>query len=228
MRTSKSFQSVCACRIFPVLVFLVSSLLHLPNAWATTPASISLDRGTILSGDTVTVSGAALPANSSILLWLDTNGNAKLDPEEPIFSYPVRTDATGAIASQQWTMTDVPAGAFFVQAGVCTDAPAAGLCYGTPGIAQIALTVTMGVSASKFGSGNTVAITGYGFSPSASVTVWYDTDPNGVFSSAIASATRSSDANGAFSASMVVSGGPGDYYIHAEPFKAATATIPVN
>lgn len=211
-----------------LLYFVVCSFSSRPNASAMTPASLTISSNTILSGDTLTISGAGLPMNSSVLLWLDTNGNGQFDPEEPSFPMPLLTDSAGAIQNQQWTMTDVPAGALSVQAGICNDAPAAGLCYGTTGLAQAPLTVTMGLSSSKFGSGNTVTVTGYGFPASGSVNVWYDKEPNGMLAAGDVSASPATDSNGAFSTSLIVSGNPGDYFIHVGTTAAAAATLPVN
>lgn len=211
-----------------LLLYFTCSFTSRQDASATTPASLTVTPNTILSGDTVTISGAGLPMNTSILLWFDTNGNGQFDPEEPSFPMPLLTDSTGAIQNQQWTMTDIPAGALSIEAGICKDAPAAGLCYGTTGIAQAPITVTMGLSSSKFGSGNSVTITGYGFPASGSVNVWYDQDPNGRLASGDVSASPATDSQGAFSTSLIVSGNPGDYFVHVGPTSAATATLPVN
>jgi len=197
------------------------------HASATTPASLTLSRNTILSGDTVVISGSGLAANSSILLWLDLNGNGQLDPDEPTLSVPFSTDASGAIPPQIWVMNDVPAGALFISAGVCQYAPAAGLCYGTVAVAQAPLTVTMGLSSSQFGSGNKVTVTGYAFPPSSNVNVWYDQNADGALVAGDVSTSPATDAQGAFSTSFVVSGNPGSYFIHAGPSLSPTQTIPV-
>ena len=213
----------------PVLLlnFLVLFLVAWRPALATTPTQLTVSPSTILSGDTVTISGVGLPANAPILIWLDTNGNGQFDPEEPLFPQPLLSDASGSIQNQQWIMTDVPAGAMLIQAGTCKDAPAAGLCYGTTGIAQAALTITMGLSSSKFGGGNSVTVTGFGFPASGNVNVWYDRDPNGSLVSGDVSKSASTDSNGAFSTSLIVNGDPGNYFMHVGPGSSPTSTLPV-
>lgn len=215
-------------RALVIIFFLVCSLLILPNASASTPASLTVSPGSILSGGSVNFSGSGFPANSSIMLWLDANGNGQLDPEEAAFPQPIKSDANGLVASQTWNLVDVPAGLYFIQAGVCPAAPVQGLCFGTTGVAQTQLTITFGVSHSQFGSGSTLQVTGYGFQPNAVANVWYDADPNGPLSGASASASPSTDANGAFSASLLVKGNPGNYYIHAGASTSPTATLLVN
>ena len=210
----------------PPILALIAGLLLTGHSFAQ-PASISVNPSTTFSGSVVTVSGSGFPAHASTVLWLDTNGNGQLDPEEPVFQIPLLADATGTMPNAVWTLQDVPAGSFFIQAGICSKAAA--LCTGTTGVAQAALTVKLGVSHSKFGSGTTVAVTGFGFSPNTPVNVWYDNNLNGVFNGGNTSASPSTDANGAFATDLLVNGHPGNYFIHAaDTSTAATFSIPVN
>jgi hypothetical protein len=121
-------------------------------------------------------------------------------------------------------MTDVAAGAFSIQAGVCS-APDVGLCFGTTSVAHAQVTITLGISHHKFGSGTHVAVTGYGFPPSASVNVWYDSNLNGAFPGGGTPASPPTDQNGAFSTTILVQASPGTYYIHAGPGTTPTASI---
>jgi len=172
------------------------------------------------------VSGTGFPANSTVVLWLDTITNGRLDSGEPAFPLPIQTDGTGAVPNTAWTMTDVPAGAFLIQAGVCS-APAVGLCFGTVGASQTPVTVTLGLSHSRFGSGTHVAVTGYGFPSNASVNVWFDNIPAGILVAGDTLASPPTDQNGAFSATLLVAASPGTYYIHASPGTVPSSSIPV-
>src|SRR5262249_55089797 len=102
-----------------------------------------------------------------------------------------------------------------------------GLCAGTVGVAQTQLTVTFGISRSRFGSGTTVAVTGFGFSPNATVNVWYDQSLNGTFPGK-ASISPPTDSNGAFSTSLVVKGDPGPSFIHAGISTTPVSSLQVN
>jgi hypothetical protein len=234
------------------LVFLFSApaLLCTPMASAQTisaqgPNAVSPT--TFLSEDSVTVSGIGFPANSTIVLWLDTNGNGQFDSGEPAFPLTVQTDGAGTFPAAgsavcpppqgqtqpvcSWKMSDVPAGGpssplggLYIRAGICSE-PAPGLCFGTTGVAKTQVTVNLGISHSRFGSGTTVVVTGYGFSASAIVNVWYDGNVNGTLAVGDTVATPSTDSNGAFSTSLLVSGSPGTYFIHASD---SPATIPLD
>jgi hypothetical protein len=181
------------------------------------------------SGDTVTVSGSGFPVSTGIVLWLDINGNGQFDPGEPtpIPPFAIQTKGDGTL-SASFPMNDVPAGLFLIQAGICAS-PDVGLCFGATAIANIQVTITLGVSTSRFGSGTHVAVTGYGFPPNSSVNVWYDSDLNGVFAGGGASTT--SDQNGAFSLSgsnkLLVQASPGKYFIHAGVGTIPSASIRV-
>jgi hypothetical protein len=163
------------------------------------------------------------------MVWLDTDGNGQLDPEEPALPIAITTDASGVLPITPWVLTDVPAGAFSIYAGSCPDAPTVGLCAGkTAHIAQVQLTINLGVNHSTFGSGTTVSVTGFEFTPGSSVNVWYDRDPTGGLSGAIASKFPATDSSGAFSTPLLVSGDPGDYFIHAGPSGTPQYSIKVN
>ena len=180
----------------------------------------------ILSGDSVTVCGTGFPASTGIVVWLNTFGIGLFEPEEPVFPLPIQTDAAGNLPSAPWSLTDVPAGLFNIQAAVCP-APAVGLCFGATQIAQTQITIMMGISHSKFGSGTHVAVTGYGFPPSSSVNVWFDSSLNGTPVGGDTQASPPTDQNGAFSTTLLMQASPGNYYIHAGPGATATASIPV-
>lgn len=227
-----------------VFLFSTSALLPMPKASAQT---ITVSPTSFLSEDPVTVSGIGFPGNSTIVLWLDTNGNGQFDSGEPAFPFTVQTDGAGAFPAAgsmvcpppqgqtqpvcSWKMSDVPAGGpssppggLYIQAGICSE-PAPGLCFGTTGVAKTQVTVTLGISHSDFGSGTTVVVTGYGFSSNATVNVWYDGNMNGTLAVGDTIATPSTDPNGAFSTSLLVSGSPGNYFIHASD---SPATIPLH
>jgi len=213
------------------LVSLFSALLLLfPRiASAATPPSLAVNPTTVLSGDSVIVSGTGFPPKTRLMIWLDTNGNGLLDPNKPFLKLPIIiTDASGAVAITPWVLTDVPAGRFSVYAGSCPDAPAVALCVGnTLTLAQTQLTVNLGVNYSTFGSGTTVSVTGFGFAP-GTVFVWYDRNPTGPLGGSVGSTFSVADANGAFSSSLPVKGDPGDYFIHAGSSTMAEHSLKVN
>lgn len=204
-------------------VVLAAAVLLLPGRAAAQSASapapsLNVYPVQFLSGDSVTVSGAGFQPNSNIVLWLDTNGNGQFDSGEPtpIPPFPIQTDASGNLPSTSWTMKDVPAGLFFIRAGVCSQ-PDVGLCFGTASVASFQVTITLGLSDSKFGGGTHVAVTGYGFSPNSTVNVWYDSDPFGVFTGGTTTASPTTDQNGAFSSTLQFNASPGRYFVHATP-----------
>ena len=212
-----------------LLALFVALSLFAPIAVpAAAPPSLSVSTSSVQSGDVVFISGTGFPANAPIIVWLDTNGNGQVDEDEPVFPIPVQSDALGAFPPLPWVLVDVHAGAFQMLAGTCSHAPAVGLCTGTGTTltAQTSLTVTMGLSHSKFGGGTTVTVSGFGFSPSSIINVWYDQNPNGTLAGGGTSAA--SDANGAFSASLVVTGFPGGYFMHASPSSTPAGTIPMH
>jgi hypothetical protein len=181
----------------------------------------------ILSGDSVTVCGTGFPANTGIVVWLNTDGIGLFEAEEPVFPLPIQTDTGGNLPSTQWTLTDVPAGPFFIQAATCSY-PAVGLCFGATSIARTQVTITMGISHSKFGSGTHVAVTGYGFPPSSSVNVWFDGSLDGTLAGGDTQASPPTDPNGAFSTTLLVAASPGTYYIHAGPGAIPTSSIKID
>lgn len=87
---------------------------------------------------------------------------------------------------------------------------------------------TLGVSDTSFGSGNKVVVTGSGFPASVGVSVWYDQDPQGLLNHAIASVSATTGPTGAISTSIVVSGSPGSYFIHAGQNTTALVTTGVS
>lgn len=209
-------------RILSLAVFAAAVLLLPHKAAAQSgPPSLSAVRKSdnsvqFLSGDTITVSGTGFQAKTGFVVWLDLDGNGQFDPGEPtpIPPVPIPTDASGNLQSVDWTVTDVPAGLLFIRAGVCSS-PDVGLCFKTKAVASAQVTITMGLSSSQFGSGEHLAVTGYGFSPDASINVWFDASLNGSFPGAGASAAPATDQNGAFSTTLLVKASPGNYYIHA-------------
>ena len=216
--------------VFAAAVLLLPTRGAAQSAPAPAP-SLSASPVQFLSGDTVMVSGAGFQPNSSIVLWLDLNGNGQFDSGEPtsIPPFPIQTDAAGNLKSTSWTMKDVPAGLFFIQAGVCAQ-PDVGLCFGATSVASFQVTIALGLDHSEFGSGTHVTVTGYGFPPNASVNVWYDSNLNGAFPGAGATPPLATDQNGAFSTGqqpLQVNASPGTYYIHASPSMVPTSSIPI-
>lgn len=208
-------------RMVRLAVFVLAFLVLPASVRAIATLSVSTGRNPALSGDVAHISGAGFPARASLMLWLDT-GNGQLDVGEPVFARPIQTDDAGLLPETDWRLDDVPAGLFVIQAGTCQFAPAVRPCVGTVGLAQAQLTIKFGISRHKFGSGTTVQVTGYGFSSNDTVDVWYDNNPHGVLSGASGSKSPTTDANGAFSADLTVSGRPGTYYIHA-----SSSTLPI-
>jgi MBG domain (YGX type) len=212
-----------------LFAFAAALLFSLSPVSATTPASLTVNPTTILSGDPVVVSGTGFPPNTPLMVWLDTNGNGDLDIEEPFISLSLVTDANGDLHVTPWVLTGVPAGSLTVYAGSCSDAPGVLLCVGhTSNLAQTQLTVNLGVNYSTFGSGTTVSVTGIGFAAGSNVNVWYDSDPNGALAGAMGSKSDSANSTGAVSIPLKVNGNPGDYFIHAGASNTAQYSIKVN
>jgi hypothetical protein len=206
------------------LLFFAAALL--PAAHALIP-SVTVSPTTFNSGDRLQVSLSGL-ANANVLFWLDTDSNGHLDPEEPFYQFPTQTDDTGAVPTFTWTLPDIPAGQYFLRVGICSAAPVAGLCYGTPGLAEALVTVNLGLSTSKFGSGSTLTVTGFAFPANSGVHVWFDKNSAGIFSSAMASVSPSTDSAGAFSVPFALTASPGDYFLHSGASSSADFSVPVH
>lgn len=218
-------------------VFLWCTLLA--TALLLFPASVAAQSGSptltvtestpqFVSGDKLTISGTGFAPSTGVVLWLDTNGNGQFDSGEPtpIPPVPIQTDSGGNLPATAWTLDDVPAGSFSIQAGVCAQ-PDVGLCFGAASVANAQVTITMGLSTSKFGSGTHVKVTGFGFTTSPAVNVWFDGLPDGTLAAGDTTTSAPTDTNGAFSTSLLVAAAPGTYYIHAGPSSTPTASIPV-
>src|SRR5438128_8730154 len=84
------------CRAGLVFLFSAAALLSMPNTSATASPFITVTlpdpNKPFLSGQTVTVSGTGFDPGASIILWLDTNSNGRLDDGEPSFPLPIHTD----------------------------------------------------------------------------------------------------------------------------------------
>src|SRR5882724_9879564 len=222
-------------RISCTSLVITFALLSVPKAQAQAPTIIATPT-TTQSESKVDVSGTGL-ADETVVLWLDTNGNGQLDVGEstPITTYIA--DSNGSLPSDAgWQLHDVPAGSFFLHAGFCTQ-PLPGLCFGATSVASTPITVNLGVSTHKFGSGTTVTVTGFGLSPNATANVWFDGNQNGdmnacdgILPSAACSTTVATDASGAFSTPLRVNGMPGGLFIHASNAPATTPlfTVPVS
>jgi hypothetical protein len=79
-----------------------------------------------------------------------------------------------------------------------------------------ALAQSLTVDHKRFGSGQTVTVSGTGFPPGASVTVWFDSDGNGVLNGGETPVMAGVDARGAFSGAKVLAvASPGDYALRA-------------
>jgi hypothetical protein len=216
------------------LVF-TSALICVSKAQAQAP-TIIVTPTTLQSESKVAVTGTGL-ADETIVLWLDTNGNGQLDVGE---STPIATfvaDSNGSLPIDAgWQLHDVPAGSFAIDAGFCAQ-PLPGLCFGATSIASTPITVNLGVSTHSFGSGTTVTVTGFGFSPNATANVWFDGNLSGdmsacdgILPSSACSTAVTTDARGAFSTPLRVNGMPGDHYIHASNAPATTPlfTVPIS
>jgi hypothetical protein len=200
-------------------------------------------------GGTVIVSGTGFPANSIVIVWVDTNGNGMLDLEEPAVSgvaegdgsfCPLPPNANGNESCKTPWIQNVPAGSYSILAGNCRNS-FPGSCVGTTNLlsAPTALTILFSTlaspSGSHFGSGTHPNVTGYHFPANININVWYDNQPNGQLAAGDTSVTAATDQNGAFStgsklqlSKFQVSGAPGDYYVHAGPSTTPLFTAPIH
>src|SRR5260221_1901701 len=206
-------------------------------------------------GGVVTVSATGFPANKPIQVWFDTNHNGLFDANEsttlaPIGGPPnvntVMSDGAGAFTSTFNFSADVAAGSYAILAGLCDPAPPADACFGISGTATAPVTITFGVSHSRFGSGSMVTVTGIGFPVSTGISVWYDTNPTGSLTAGSSSVSVTTDGSGAFSTPLLVDAAPaidslfalltghagvatlGTFFIHAGPSTTPQQTLAVD
>lgn len=214
-----------------------AALVLVPMASADTP-SITITPSvmkTLESNASVKVSGSGFPLYKPVVIWFDTNGNGQLDDEEP--AVVLASSLLGAFNDAPLALTDVPAGVHRIQAGVCPGTtpppsaePAAGLCLGTAGAASAQFELDFSVVPTKFGSGTTVTVTGYGsqiFPPNASVTVWFDANNNSILDAGETSVSANTNGDGGFTAPLLVKGAPGKYSVAAKPPASAAVTLPM-
>jgi hypothetical protein len=232
---------VGTCPVLTVDKTTVNAGLNRPNPF----------EGTFTPAGTLTFSGTGFPASTLLTLWLDANGDGKLDAQEPfLLQFPVGTlpqltDAAGNLApTARGFVADVAAGTYSIYASDVTACPN-GACTAADAFAVATIKVSMGISHSKFGSGSTLMVSGVGFPVSTSLNVWYDNNPSGTFTSMHNTVAVTTDSTGAFSTKLVVNGSPtpdalwdaltgqnavsimGDFFIHAGPSTAPLQTVQV-
>jgi hypothetical protein len=99
------------------IVLLV--LMSVPVASAVNPPSISAAPSTFTSGATVTVSGSYFPTGT-VKVWLDLNGNGKLDGAEP---YTTASPSSGSF-SADLAVGEISVGSYVIDAGSGTSSEA--------------------------------------------------------------------------------------------------------
>lgn len=203
------------------------------------PAASCVSPSTFGGGSTTTITGTGFPPGKIIAVWLDTNGNGQLDTNEtdPLAAREPFTQTTsdgGGGFSAPLLVRGVAAGSYAIQAGVCpiqdptAPVPCALPGHVTTGIALTPVVVDIAVSTSRFGSGSTVTVTGSGFSHSAQINVWFDSNDDATLDSGDTSASVNTAADGSFSTQLVAKGQPGLYRFDAGPASTATASTAVD
>lgn len=191
----------------------------------------------------VTVHGTGFDPTKGLAfaVWLERNGDVTLDSTEPRAT-PSKSTFTGTPGTFDVTfsVSDVPAGAYSIQAGYCEDINS-DTCYdvstatSTTGIASTPVIITFATSPTRFGPGTTVTVTGYGFAAGSVNVVWFDGHNDGVADADDAQMPVTVGASGDFTASLFVVGpcglgvcDPGQYKILAGSSTKAIAEAPVD
>jgi len=207
--------------VVTALVLGADSPLVAPKAYAAgpsvsttacAPVQFCVNASTFGTGSIVTVAGSGFGAVASVIVWLDSNGNAQFDSKEP--SVQLTTDASGNF-SAGLAISEVAAGAYRIQAGTVRNP--------TTGEASVQVTVNLSASPIRFGSGSTITVTGFGFAPGSSLNVWWDTNNDTTLDSNDTSVSVTTGPLGNFSTPIKSLGSPGAHHFNAGPGSSATA-----
>jgi hypothetical protein len=207
--------------VVTALVLGADSPLVAPKAYAAgpsvsitacAPVQFCVNASTFGTGSIVTVAGSGFGAGTSVIVWLDTNGNARFDNKEP--SVEFLTDGSGNF-SAGLEINEVPVGAYMIQAGTVHNP--------TVGEASVPVTVDLSANPTRFGSGSFVTVTGYGFTPMSPLNVWFDRDNDATLDASDNSVSVTTGPQGNFSTLIQALGDPGLWRFNAGPSSSATA-----
>lgn len=190
------------------------------------PAAVCASNTRFGAGALLTIAGSGFASNAIVAAWIDKNGNGLLDTDEPMAQST--TDGSGAF-SVSLLVANVAAGSYTIEAGTCADqsptstSPCRTVGAPTVGTASTPVVVDLSAEPYRVGSGSTITITGVGFSPSASLNVWFDTNSNSILDAGEPTASVVTAADGSFSTPIKVLGQPGSYLVGAGPSTSALA-----
>ena len=114
-----------AASFFALLIMVFS----VTRVFAAIPPTLTANPNVFGNGTTVMVSGSGFTSGNSVKIWLDTNGNGKLDNGEPSTSATVAGD--GTFTNAPLLVTGVANGVYSIDSGPSTG-----------DIAQVSVTVT--------------------------------------------------------------------------------------
>jgi hypothetical protein len=169
-------------------------------------------------GTVVTITGSGFTAITGGVIYFDTDGNGAFTAGEPLTA--VVTDTAGVIpAGTTITVpTTVAAGAY----NIIVDIPFGGAVEATLGFTVLAPTLV--VSPLQGVPGETLTITGVGYTVGTLYTVYFDTNGNDAWDAGETSVAAGISAAGALTATLTVPVvTPGAYFVRSDLTAALTA-----
>jgi hypothetical protein len=144
---------------------------------------------------TVTITGSGFASSASGVVWFDTNNNGAVDAGEP--SASVTASPLGTFTATL-TIPTVAGGLYYIRADVPSGGAVEAFATFTVISPAITLTPTSGPP------GTSISISGTNFLAGASGFVWFDIDGDSIVDPGEPSATITTDATGAFTATLTV------------------------
>lgn len=152
----------------------------------------SPDRGPV--GTTATISGSGFPAQASVNVWFDSNGNEALDAGE--ISQSLTTNALGDFAAIL-TAPEIESGGYRMFA---MNVPS-----GTPKHSVLFIVDRQTIVNPRVGPvGTILTVSGSGYKMGASGVVWFETNNNGVLDQGEPSQTVSTGSTSSFTTTLTV------------------------
>jgi hypothetical protein len=146
-------------------------------------------------GTSVTIAGSGFTPGASGVVWFDTDGDSVVDAGEP--SITVTANAAGEFTATL-TIPTVAGGSYNIRA----DVPSGGTVEASAPFTVILPTITLNPTSGP--PGTSISVSGANFLAAASGFVWFDTDGDFIVDPGEPSVAVTTDAAGAFTATLTV------------------------